>query len=506
MRTPPFTAVAPAFVVALTLAQGLHAQVRDVPTFGAAEGGPSILLSNADGTNPYNGIVRVQSRATCTGVFLATWDEDDPRAGDASAWVATNGHCVDFPGTNEVLRDLPGRGSVTFDYFVDTQARQLRVPISRIAYATMKGDDIAFVELAVRVDELRRAGFEPWRPALTLPTSDEPVVIVGAPLQSDARLAYLRLASCRLEGRVPLVLEYIWHWYDFLRTNCADVQPGSSGSPVISRRTGRVVGLLNTTNASAPWYTACQIDSPCEPTGVVATQPSDTSYATPMIGIERCFAAGEFDADAPGCPLDPGTGLRLSAGNLGATNPSLTTSPLILPRRTWGVRPTAAPYFRYKVVRLPGGDCRDLRGYGEVRSTAQSPQIDDALPAIDGFYMLCTIGGPSRRWGPDWQSVDHPTSARVYIDTVPSTVPAPIRITPSGGGYFVQFFTAGNEVAQYTVKVGPAGETSCADDSGYRYQFFEFMTVPVSSRAQVFCAIPYDAAGNRGVLFESILP
>jgi hypothetical protein len=483
------------------------ADVRTVPTYGAADGGPSVLLSNADGSNAYSGVVRVQSRATCTGVFLATTPDDDRGGGDASAWVATNAHCVDFPGTNEVLHDLPGRGSVVFDFFIDTQNRQLHVPIRRIAYATMKGQDLALVELSARIGELRRAGFEPWRPVLTLPAEDEPVVVVGAPLQADPRLAFLRLAACRLEGRARLLLEYTWHWYDFASTGCSDIQPGSSGSPVISRRTGRLVGLLNTSNAGAPWYTACQIDSPCEPAGTTSAQPEDTSYVTPLIGINRCFeGGGDFDVSAPGCPLDPGVGTKHSPGWLGSDNPLLASAPLVQPRRVWNVRVDGAPYYRYKVVKLPGGDCRDLRGYGDVRSTAQYPVIDEALPTSDGHYMLCGIGGATRGWGVGWQRTDFPTSSRIYIDTMPPTLPPPIRVTPESNGYFVEFFTFGNEVAQYTFKVGPAGETSCSDGNGYRYAFFGFTSVPKTSRPQILCAIPYDAASNPGAVYEAFLP
>jgi hypothetical protein len=420
--------------------------------------------------------------------------------------VVTNGHCVDFPGTNEVLLDLPGLGSVVFDYFIDTQARQLRVPIQRIAYATMKGHDLALVELSLRVDELRRAGFEPWRPVLALPAADEPVVVVGAPLQVDSRLAYLRLSACQLEGRAPLVLEHTWRWYAFDRTGCTDIQPGSSGSPVISRLTGRVIGLLNTSNAGAPWYTACQIDSPCEPTGIDVTQPENSSYATPLIGVDRCFSGGDFDVTAPGCPLDPGTGTRHAPAVLGQHNPLLETAPLIQPRRTWNVRLTGPDYYRFKIVKLPEGDCRDLRGYGDVRRTTDAPVVDVALPTSDGYYLFCSIGGTTRRWGPAWQWVDFPTTSVVRIDTVPPTLPASVRITDGGVSYFVEFSTLGNEVAQYTIKVGPAGETSCADPGGYRYMFFEFTAVPKTTRPQILCVTPFDAAGNPGRVFEAVLP
>jgi hypothetical protein len=46
---------------AATLAQ--HRRATDVPTFGAVEGGTSVVLSNADGRSPYRGIVRYIGRA-----------------------------------------------------------------------------------------------------------------------------------------------------------------------------------------------------------------------------------------------------------------------------------------------------------------------------------------------------------------------------------------------------------------------------------------------------------
>jgi hypothetical protein len=484
------------------------AQVASVPTYGAVDNGPSVLLSNADGGNAYTSVVRVQARATCTGVFLATTDPDDPFGDDASAWVATNGHCVDFPATNVVVREQPGQGFVVFNFFIDTTSRQVQVPIRRMAYATMKGQDIGLVELSARVGELRRAGFEPWRPVLTLPDPDEPVVVVGAPLQRNPQLAYLRLAACPLEGRAAFVYEFTWHWYGFERTRCTDVLPGSSGSPVISRRTGRIVALLNTTNTFAEPYSACQPDSPCEPAGKDAVQPPATSYATPMIRIDRCFDhRGELNLNGPECPLDPGTNTVHAPATLGSINPFLSNVPIGFARSTWSVRITGPqPYYRYKVVKVPDNDCRDLRGYGDVLSITTSPVIADHLPTVEGHYMLCSIGGPTRRWGGDWQSVDYPTVTRVRIDTTPSTLAAPIAITETPTGYLVEFITLGIEVSTYLYKFGPAGETSCTDERDYRLALLEFIPVPKGSRPQVFCAVPHDAAGNRGVLFERLLP
>ena len=492
----------------LSWAAAISAQVPRVPTYGATDNGPSVLLSNADGSNAYTSVVRVQARATCTGVFIATTDPADPSGDDASAWVATNGHCVAFPATNVVVREQPGQGFVVFNFFIDTTSSHVQVPIRRMAYATMKGQDIALVELSARVGELRRAGFEPWRPVLTLPGPDEPVVVVGAPLQRNPQLAYLRLAACPLEGRAAFVYEFTWHWYGFARTRCTDLLPGSSGSPVISRRTGRVVALINTTNAFAQPYSACQPDSPCEPAGKDAVQPPATSYATPVIRIDRCFdARGEFNLNGAGCPLDPGMNTEHAPATLGSINPFLTDVPIGPARSTWSVRVAGPhPYYRYKVVKVPDGDCRDLRGYGDVMNLTTAPVIADLLPTVEGHHMLCSIGGPTRRWGGDWQSVDFPTVTRVRIDTTSSTLAAPIAITETPTGYLVEFITLGIEVSNYRFKFGPAGETNCVDERDYRLALLEFINVPKSGRPQVFCAVPYDAAGNRGVLFEQPLP
>ena len=81
-----------------------------------------------------------------------------------------------------------------FNYFADTAARAVSLPVSRIAYATMKGQDVAVLELAARYDEIVRRGFEPWRPAFIPYAPDESVVIVGAPITANAATLFLRLA------------------------------------------------------------------------------------------------------------------------------------------------------------------------------------------------------------------------------------------------------------------------------------------------------------------------
>jgi hypothetical protein len=36
--------------------------------------------------------------------------------------------------------------------------------------------------------------------------------------------------------------------------------------------------------------------------------------------------------------------------------------------------------------------------------------------------------------------------------------------------------------------------------------FFEFTAVPKTTRPQILCVTPFDAAGNPGRVFEAVLP
>jgi hypothetical protein len=56
---------------------------------------------------------------------------------------------------------------------------------------------------------------------LTLPAPDEPVVVVGAPLAGAADTSFLRLDACPLESRANLVIEFVWHRFDYARNRCA---------------------------------------------------------------------------------------------------------------------------------------------------------------------------------------------------------------------------------------------------------------------------------------------
>jgi len=201
--------------------------------------------------------------------------------------------------------DRPANFTAIFEFFADTTGRQERFRVSRVAYSTMKGHDLAVLALDASYSDLLRRGYRPWPSAFVLPGAREPVVIVGAPLQNNPTQSYLRLAACPLTGTARVLLERQWHWFDEPRATCRDILPGSSGSPVISRQTGRLVGIVGTTTLGSFFPADCYLGRPCEAEAGGTRVLEETSYFTPVVGIDRCFdRSGRFELARPGCPLD----------------------------------------------------------------------------------------------------------------------------------------------------------------------------------------------------------
>jgi hypothetical protein len=427
-------------------------------------------------------------------------------ADDVPAYVLTSGHCAGAFGANEVIVERAETGyEVAFGTFADTAGSESDIPSVAVAFATLKGTDLAVVELDATLGELEDGGWRAWRAASEPPAADEPVVVVGAPLNPDGSPSFLRLSACLLEGSAGVVLERQWTWFDALRHRCADVRPGSSGSPVISRRTGRLLGLVNTTTLGSEGLADCALNRPCEADGASAAPLDGTSYAARVDGIEACFdETGRLELGRDGCPLDDGRQLRASPDWLSAVNPDLAEPPLGSPRRLWGVNLTG-PFdaYRYKVGTAGSVDCRSTSSYGPLRLLAQAPSIDDALPRPEGRYSLCVLGSASGE--EEMQDRRHPTLVAVQIDKTPPGREPEFEVEAGPEAYLITWRFAPPEIAGILYAAGPLA-TSCADRGAYRPALVPFLSLPRSEAPYRLCVIGFDAAGNTTPPVERVLP
>lgn len=492
--------VKPVSPVLFLCAWSCTAPAAPPPTFGAVDGGASVLLPAAGGQQAYGGVARVQAGSTCSGVLL----EVGPYV-DAPAYVITNGHCARAFGSDEVLLDQPGAGAVTFNYFHDAANRPSHA-VRQTRFSTMKGTDLAILELGTRYRDLVDAGIRGLPLERDRPAVDEPVVIVGAPLVDGPSSSFLRLASCRLESAVDVLLERHWHWFDFWRNRCSDILPGSSGSPVISQRTGRVVGLVNTTTIGSLGVTDCWLGRPCEVEGTHGVSDEAASYAVPVEGLASCFdGGGELRRGASGCPLDDGRQLDLQPEWLGARNPArLATAP---GGARWNVKVAggAFPAYRYKIGPAGSVDCRNTRGYGEPHRVTATSIVDAALPEAEGHYALCVLGDKGVASGGPAQDPAHASVVTLQIDRTPPRVPPSVRVRESDTAWSLFPDYAPPEISSYVFKFGSIADTDCANRAGYRPWVVSPFTIRKDGTTVRLCVIGMDDADNPTPALEMLL-
>jgi hypothetical protein len=426
-----------------------------VPLLSAGVPGSSELLSE---DIRYSGVAKLSVAGSCTGSWII------PREGapeDAPAYLFSAGHCYSTSfGTSELVRNREiANGVASFRYFIDTPAeRRVTVPVRRVVWASMANTDVAVFELGATVSELRRQGLSP----LTLGDHVEDELIVrgipvsGTPIEDQ----YLREAGCQFQGVFNLI-EFVWTFRRFLRHDCADIRGGSSGSPVINRRSGEVVGVMSTT---VEGESSCYLGTPCV---IGGEQPEvlEGSYSAPVWGWNVCFAAdGRFDPEAAGCPLETRAAPVISGA------PPRT----IRQGRSWNV--SVSGRYRYGTIAERDGFCEHaaMGGWREG-------MILDPIPDVEGGYFLCV------------EAENGAVAMRhVRVDKTPPLLAPRFTFADENATMVLRFEFSPAELSSYSYKFGAGAD--CHAPEGYLI----YRRVPVRiTGAGRLCLYGEDEAGNR---------
>lgn len=434
-------------------------------------------------TPAYTGIGRFTLDGNCTAFLIRT-------PGSGAAYALTAGHCV-ARNANEVIVDRAVSGrSVIFNFFAETRDRQMIVPVRRVAYSTMKGRDLALLELTGTQSELAERGVRALELAPAEPSAGAPISVVGAPASFfNQREWFLRRANCTLGRRADL-LEFVWHFWDVRRNDCADMVGGFSGSPVIDEANGDVVGILNTTTYLA-WQGGgdfdCYLGRPCEIGAGGQHVEEDTSYSTPVTGVLACFRAdGVFELTLASCPLDRGRQLNVTRRTRSQK-----------PGGTWAATLAGdLPFYRWKGVVAGVGDCRDESGYSSLLSLAERPEINVPMPLAENRYLLCVAGAE--------QPVKDATVVNVRVDETPPVVEPRYTVRDEDERYRIAFEFAPPELSSYSYKFGPPGVIRC-DEPGYAIYRRVPLVLPKSEGPYRFCFYAEEEAGNTSPAVDFVL-
>ncbi len=422
---------------------------------------------------------------------------DTGGSADSPAIALTNGHCVQPWTANEVYFNLPADSTtVTFHSFVDAPEQGVRIEVEQVLYSTMKGLDLAVLELATTNGELQAEGIEPLPIDPLPPALPAQVTVVGIPVSGvPAHLAYLRAETCAATGWADL-FEAQWHFTGSIRTSCQDIYGGSSGSPVFAADGTALIGLVNTTTVGGT--TACGIGMPCEVLYEGTSALENRTYVVPLADLTGCFDdVGRFDHTTESCPLDDGRQLLIANYPTQPVQPFQPDVDGILRPTAWNAQLTGDRLF-YRTKTGPAGviNCGEEAGYSEPAAMANSQLVTGPVGPEDGSYLLCVVAGDTETVDDSWQPVGQATVARIEIDSLPPTLKPTLSVFDRGGTLSVEPIFVVPELADFLIRVGPPGD-SCDGPDGYgRYR-----RVPLEIAADrlpaTVCVIASDVAGNQ---------
>lgn len=302
MRKPLASSLAAALFGAAALA-GIAASPAAAasPTTGPAPSAPSASSASAGGaeagaapashsrTPSFEGTVALSN---CSGsvVKLKHSKETDP------ALVLSNGHCLEegMPGAGEVIADK--KTSRDFTLLKADGSDAGKIHSDKIAYATMTDTDVSLYEATTTYKEIKKKyGIKALKLDASHPRQGRDITVVSG--------YWKEKFGCSVDGFAYRLKEGDWTWKDSIRyTMECQTKGGTSGSPVIDNRTGKVVGVNNTHNEDGEM---CTLNNPCEVNkqGHIVVRYLN-AYGQQTHLVNSCFGKGnQLNLKAHGCVL-----------------------------------------------------------------------------------------------------------------------------------------------------------------------------------------------------------
>lgn len=457
----------------------------------AFAGDASLLPSSSDAR--YHAVGKLVAARHCTASLVAGSDTPDA---DRPALLLTSAHCVIDDafkdGAREVVVDsAAGEGwSFTPAYFQDSQTDHRPIDVRRVRYATMKGVDMAVVELDATYGDFAVEGIHPLVLASPHIVDDLPIELVHIPQAGVAKEdQFLRLSTCQA-GEPVRLFEGPRFWTQESRTDCAGVSGGSSGSPALREGSWEVMGVMGT--MVDPRLEGCGEDRPCE---LTAREPVSRSGASYLSLSAPFMAAFRADGGWDGSSLDPGDGVKL-----GRTVPQFTRSHVeeegAQVPAPWGVKiDDRTRWVRYKQGEAASIDCAAAEGYSGPVYAAERPWEVQPLGQGEGAYALCVLG--QKGIDNDWQAPEHASVAlRVIDDTPPTAIPGIVNREEYETDTEWTLELGAPYLAPYLLKVGRIDTTNCADDAKYRDFAQSLVSLPKAKAPFRVCVKGMDRAGN----------
>lgn len=356
----------------------------------------SVLLKNQENKyTHWNGIGKILWNDTpmCTASLLDTRNSNNKATGPA--YLLTSAHCI--PGASSPKPDKPFEETVKFNYFNDTLNTSKRYSIKETLWQEYRDTDLAIMELDATLATLLKDGITPLQLSPASIKENRDILIVGIP--EGLPEPGLRLAACTQEPTGADLIEGPRTYFTTFKNRCKEIRGGSSGSPVLDRKNGRIIGTLATSTYGATIEEQCFDNAPCEAKDGQAKWSPDTHYSHPAEHLSACFSEGVFTNVSNACTS---TDAAFKVTDL----EYMPTRYVAMPRNSTSPDPALSAefslstlYYRFKTVRN-AIDCRSPHNYSESIS-AKNATIKTPISRDPGMHYLCVIGVDSPEQTPD---------------------------------------------------------------------------------------------------------
>jgi hypothetical protein len=242
-------------------------------------------FSIAAATPDLNGMVANK----CSGSIVNIGRKDSDYA-----VVLTNGHCMRE-------RILPPDSYVKDEKYVRSDIavfnnKNKLIPIQprSILYGTMEGGDIGLIEVSITYKRLKDLGIKVFELSKENSKPGEELFAASGFWKASQ--------ICTFDHNVYQILEGNYKWANAMAmSESCKIKGGWSGSPLVSKTSDQIVGVLNTVNESGE---RCTLNNPCEKDrrgNIIAIK--DRAYGISTAVIWTCLANGKVDLNKTGCKL-----------------------------------------------------------------------------------------------------------------------------------------------------------------------------------------------------------
>ncbi len=196
----------------------------------------------------FRGIVGLSN---CSGSIISL----EGRSLDSKALLLTNGHCIvgGFLDPGEVLINKASVRSVSL---LNKNAKKIAtLKTSKILYGTMSKTDMALYEMDITYKQLAtKYKINPLMLDSSAPAKAEKIKILSGYWKKEF--------NCYVDKIIFEMKESRWTWNNSIKyTKACKTYGGTSGSPIISESSGKVIGVNNTGNERGG---QCTLNNPCE--------------------------------------------------------------------------------------------------------------------------------------------------------------------------------------------------------------------------------------------------